>query len=104
MALYGITADEYNAVAAYQRGVCFICQRATGAVRRLAVDHDHKTGVYRGNLCKSCNRNILGHARDDIRFFMRAIEYLTDPPAVRALGERIVPDMRVPDLTSNVGG
>jgi hypothetical protein len=70
---YGITADFYRQVLAMQGGKCAICQRATGAARRLAVDHDHKQAVLdghaedhgckncvRGLLCKSCNRNVLG--------------------------------------------
>lgn len=90
-ALYGLSADEYHAVKAYQGNVCAICQRATGARKNLSVDHDHATGVVRGCLCLPCNRNVLGHARDSIEFFERAIDYLKNPPAVAVLGERIAP-------------
>jgi hypothetical protein len=45
----------------------------------------------RGLLCTICNAKILGHARDDVDFFYRAIEYLTNPPAVAIIGERAVP-------------
>lgn len=91
--IYGITAEEYWEIYELQGGVCYICQRAKGTGKRaLSVDHCHRTGVVRGLLCLPCNRNILGHARDDIDFFERAIEYLNSPPAVRAIGVRIVPD------------
>lgn len=93
MALYGITGDEYRRIKSFQGGVCALCQRATGAYKALAVDHDHVTGVVRGCLCKRDNV-LLGHARDQIEFFERCIEYLKNPPAVQVLGERIVPDMR----------
>lgn len=89
---YGITSDEYWAIHAYQGGVCAMCQRATGATRKLAVDHDHATGMVRGCLCKFDNR-LLGFARDDIAFFERCIEYLKNPPAVAVIGVRITPDM-----------
>lgn len=89
---YGITADEYRRLHGSQGGLCAICRRATGATRRLAVDHDHRTGEVRGLLCKSCNRYILGYARDEVAFFVRAIEYLLNPPARRCFGgSRYVP-------------
>jgi hypothetical protein len=72
--------SEYDDIYEHQEGRCFICRRATGATRRLAVDHDHEHGWVRGLLCKPCNR-MLGHARDDVQFFARAIAYLESPPA-----------------------
>jgi hypothetical protein len=90
-ATYGITGEQYQELYEAQGGKCFICRRATGAVKRLSVDHDHKTGIVRGLLCRSCNRDVLGHARDEVEFFQRAIEYLEDPPAVRLFGEIVAP-------------
>lgn len=90
---YGISAEEYRLIYEEQGGVCFICRRAKGTGKRaLAVEHDHKTGMIRGLACQPCNFDVLGHARDEIAFFERAIKYLTDPPAVRAIGVRIVPN------------
>jgi hypothetical protein len=94
MQVYGISGDEYWRLYRYQLGKCFICQRATGARKRLSVDHCHATGIVRGLLCTTCNSKVLGHARDDIEFFERCIDYLTEPPALRLFGERVVPDMR----------
>lgn len=91
MQVYGITGDEYWAIYRYQLGRCFICERATGARKRLSVDHCHATGVVRGLLCSTCNSRVLGHLRDEIAAFERAIDYLSQPPAVRIIGERIVP-------------
>lgn len=88
---YGITAEEYWAIYEAQGGKCYICRRATGKVRKLAVDHSHETGEVRGLLDKMCNRNILGHSRDEIEFFERAAEYLRNPPARKVLGERVAP-------------
>lgn len=96
---YDLTADEYKAIKAHQNGKCALCQRATGATKALAVDHDHATGIVRGLTCSFDNR-LLGHARDQIEFFERAIEYLRNPPAVQVIGVRITPDMVVDqDLT-----
>lgn len=79
-ATYGLGDGDYDAVYESQGGRCAICQRATGATRKLSVDHDHKTLLVRGLLCRPCN-NLLGHARDDPEFFTRAKDYLEKPPA-----------------------
>lgn len=82
---YGITAEQYASLLRYQGGKCFICQRATGKRRRLAVDHDHKTGRVRGLLCNPCNRDVLGHLRDSVAALERAVTYLKHPPADQVL-------------------
>ena len=79
---YGLEPGQYEALYAIQDGRCAICMRATGASRRLCVDHDHLTGEVRGLLCRPCNR-LLGQARDDVYFFTRAIGYLNCPPMRR---------------------
>lgn len=93
---YGLTPDEYLEIYKLQGGKCYICQRATGARRRLAVDHDHSTGFVRGLLCKSCNRYVLGHLRDDTEAMQRAIDYINNPPAFRVIGKREVPEDGAP--------
>ncbi len=78
--IYGLSAGQYGEIYLFQGGVCAICRRATGATRRLSVDHDHKTGLVRGETCRPCN-DMLGHGRDDPEFFRRAAAYLLNPPA-----------------------
>lgn len=85
-ATYGITQEQYDSLYAYQGGKCYICQRATGKTKALSVDHDHKTGYVRGLLCSPCNKQILGHVRDDPAALQRAIDYLQSPPAQQHLG------------------
>lgn len=82
--VYGLQPGEYDRIKEAQGGVCAICGRARGVSRALAVDHDHETGYVRGLLC-SVDNKLLGHARDDVEFFRRAIAYLEAPPA-QALG------------------
>lgn len=86
---YGITAEEYHALKASQGGACFICGKAKGVSKNLAVDHDHALGYGRHSvralLCTTCNRVVLG--RYDVAALQRAIEVLTDPPAQRFLRE-----------------
>lgn len=81
---YGLKPGQYETLYRAQGGVCFLCRRATGATRRLSVDHDHRTEEVRGLLCRICN-DILGHARDDWAYFARAARYLTNPPAREVL-------------------
>jgi recombination endonuclease VII len=83
--VYGLSSGDYDRLYAIQGGKCYICQRATGASKRLAVDHNHVTGEVRGLLCKSCNKDVLGHLRHDIEALQRAIDYLVNPPARRLL-------------------
>ena len=52
---YGITPVEYDNLLKLQGGVCALCRQPPNG-RRLAVDHDHKTGKVRGILCIKCNR------------------------------------------------
>ena len=51
---FKISYDDYVSMQAHQNGVCAICGRGP-IVRRLAVDHCHKTGRIRGLLCGRCN-------------------------------------------------
>lgn len=83
---YGLADGQYEALYEAQGGRCYICARATGKTRRLSVDHDHRTGLVRGLLCRPCN-SMLGHARDDLVFFQRAMSYLRHPPAYIAIGK-----------------
>lgn len=81
---YGLEPGQYKLLYDFQGGRCAICARATGASRRLSVDHDHKDGRVRGLLCRPCN-SLLGHLRDDVRAAYRIVRYLESPPA-RELG------------------
>ena len=89
---YGLGPGDYQRLYLFQGQVCAICRRATGATRRLSVDHDHRSGYVRGLLCRPCN-DLLGQARDDVAFFQRAIGYLRTPPAYLSIG-KVRPDGR----------
>lgn len=72
---FDMTPDEYAELLAAQDGRCAICM-AMPRTRRLAVDHDHKTGEVRGLLCTRCNHKVLGAARENPSILRRAAEYL----------------------------
>jgi hypothetical protein len=75
---YSITREQYAALYAFQGGKCALCQVATGKVKRLAVDHDHKTGLVRGLLCGPCNKDVIGRLGREA--LQRGVEYLDNPP------------------------
>lgn len=83
---YGLTAEQYWALYEAQGRTCYICRRANGKAKRLAVDHDHSSGFVRGLLCGPCN-NILAHLRDDADAAYRVGDYLVNPPAFSVVGK-----------------
>lgn len=84
---YGISGKDYWDLYAYQGGACYICGWATGKSRRLTVDHDHKTGLVRGLLCRPCN-TYLGVIRDSIEAAERLVAFLKDPPFQRMIRDK----------------
>lgn len=74
---YGITVPEYEAMAKDQQGVCAICNGTNASGKRLAIDHNHKTGAVRGLLCDLCNRG-LGMFQDDLLLLNGAAKYLAE--------------------------
>ena len=54
---YGITPDDYNKMLIEQNHVCIICGNSEKD-KRLAIDHNHKTGRVRALLCQNCNMSL----------------------------------------------
>lgn len=94
---YGLSPEDVDAIRATMpqndagARVCPGCQRATGAVKALAVDHDHRLEraglpmreTVRGFLCGPCNQLI---GRWTPTALLRLAAYQIDPPAFDALG------------------
>lgn len=78
---YGITPEQYDDMHKAQNGQCPVCGATetaasrVGNVRRLVVEHDHRTKVVRSLACHRCN-TLLGMATDDTRILEAAIAYL----------------------------
>lgn len=78
-----ITVDRYHEMVKEQDNKCGICEREETCkdpkhdrVRRLSIDHCHRTGNVRGLLCHSCN-TAIGKFKDDIELLHKAIRYIT---------------------------
>lgn len=68
-----ISELDYLTIKARQNGKCAIC--GIIPLRRLSVDHCHKTGKIRGLLCHYCN-TALGMFKDDTEIIEKALVYL----------------------------
>ena len=73
---YNITVAEKEALLLKQGGVCALCgnnevylDAQTKKIKKLSVDHCHKTGKIRGILCSPCNMGIglLKHSPELLR-------------------------------------
>ena len=71
-------AISYEVELEIQGGGCAICKRPPLTNRQLCLDHDHRTGLYRGLLCDACNQ-IIAKANDDPTILRAAILYLCQP-------------------------
>lgn len=81
--LYGLTVEQYDELDRFQESKCAICgnlsttpHNKSKKIRRLSVDHDHKTGRVRQLLCMNCNIGI-GKFNDDPALMKKALDYLT---------------------------
>lgn len=88
---YEISATDAGALLKFQEGRCWICRRATGASKSLAIEHDHADDWVRGRLCSTCNQFIGRQLHDDPNAAMRLVHYLSgDTPYRRLLASRWV--------------
>ena len=80
-AKYKMTQAEVEEQLNNQFGVCLICSEPEttkdnyGRVRRLSVDHDHKTGQPRAFLCSKCN-SAVGLIKEDPRIAVNLLNYI----------------------------
>lgn len=76
MDTYGITEDQYEMLLTKQQSRCMICDKHQSELKkRLAVDHNHRTGEIRGLLCDYCNYRVVGRHTDS-SLMRRIADYL----------------------------
>lgn len=75
--VFGLTLDQYHAMAEAQNWQCAICgldEESNGI--SLAIDHSHHTKKVRGLLCDGCNRG-LGFFKDQPSHLSSAATYVS---------------------------
>lgn len=72
---YGMSLEQWDELMLKQGGVCAVCSKEDACHKRLAVDHDHKTGAIRGLLCGKCNKAV-GLFQDSSENCFEAGKYL----------------------------
>lgn len=72
----GITPEQLIDMYESQEECCAICHIKI-EISESAIDHNHKTGEFRGVLCKTCNR-ALGMFKDSPKIISSALQYLLD--------------------------
>ncbi|MEM4056520.1 MAG: endonuclease domain-containing protein [Thermoplasmatales archaeon] len=82
--LIPLTYETYMEILKMQNGRCAICGR-NDFWGELQVDHDHKTGLFRGLLCYQCNRYAVGTYErtgkyKNIKRESILKEYINNPP------------------------
>lgn len=110
---YGLEPGEYARLLAEQDGRCAICTKRPRN-RRLAVDHDHRTGKVRGLLCYFCNHFVIGTVEFDPIAAHNAAVYLSNIAADFDIGfdplssalvepsvEHLLPKQPLPDIEHN---
>lgn len=100
---YDISAEDNHALYIYQGGKCWICRKATGASKALAVEHDHADDWVRGRCCSTCNQFITRQLGEDPEAARRLVRYFSgDTPYRRMLAERWLRRGVAPALTGIV--
>jgi hypothetical protein len=77
---YGISVEFWEAMFRAQGRRCACCGSSEPKDRQWHTDHCHKTGVFRGILCRPCNLMLIEEA-DAVRL-AQGIKYLSEHPGI----------------------
>lgn len=85
---YGLNESDYDAILVGQGGTCALCPKTEAEEGlKLAVDHDHKSGVVRGILCRYHNHRVVGRHTDS-ELLRRVADYIERDTGFRAPKKR----------------
>lgn len=88
---YGVTLDHVTTTLEQQHGLCanracdqkIVLGAPAAAKNQAVVDHDHRTGQFRGILCAPCNFK-LGHIEKDKSLTLGLLEYAGKHEAIHS--------------------
>lgn len=86
---YNLTPEQFQKIWDHQKGLCPITGRKLGDTSKPHIDHDHVSGHVRGIVTAYANTRLIGRLRDH-RTAQALADYLREPPAEKALGERVI--------------
>jgi hypothetical protein len=77
---FGVSDALYQRLLVEQDGLCIVCgepetSERDGAVKALAIDHDHESLVVRGLMCSNCNP-MIGYAKEKSSSLRSAADFL----------------------------
>lgn len=73
---YGITSEQFYEKLKLQENKCAICDIDMNEYGKIfGVDHDHKTGVVRGLLCRPCNYGLGYYEKHKDQYIDYLIKY-----------------------------
>jgi hypothetical protein len=93
---YAECKDNAKVVLAAYNGFCALCKDPFD-LKGLVIDHNHKTGEFRGWLCSNCNTG-LGYFLDDPSRLTLGIAYLHKTGTTSFVPTEIVKDTNPKDL------
>jgi endogenous inhibitor of DNA gyrase (YacG/DUF329 family) len=92
---YGLTPEDYRLLLG--DGNCPICGRK---MRKVNVDHDHKTGQVRGLVCGTCNKRVLTSVTKPEQA-EGLLKYLLTPPSTLLSGAARVVTITITNRDKN---
>ena len=91
---YGLTPEDYERILLQQGYRCGCCGKPFKEGKTPHIDHEHG-GHVRGIVCPYCNTRLIGRLKSH-ELAQRLADYLLNPPAVEALGAKVVAPGRPP--------
>ncbi|WP_372494945.1 endonuclease domain-containing protein [Micromonospora salmantinae] len=85
---YGITLRQFDEILEFQDGKCGVCRKKFRDEETPHIDHEHGAHV-RGLVHAYCNRRLIGRLKS-AELAQGLADYLRDPPAVAALGVKVI--------------
>lgn len=79
LARYGVNPEAWEAELRRLNNHCPLCLKPFSSTRLPCVEHDHRSGMWRGITCSDCNYKV-GCDHDNADWYERAAAYLRNPP------------------------
>lgn len=83
LAPYGLNRETYATLVYAAGWYCPLCDKpfTEGRQRPRVIDHEHRSGLTRGIVCRQCNDRI-GYLHENVEWMARTVAYLNYPPAI----------------------